>query len=103
MDSEHMAETIELVREKKMGKKPKEKTKANSDDEEVMIFDTDSEPDALIGYTAPDSEDSECIFCGGLFSNDTHGETWINLMCGLWACNDCAGPEFDTWICDFCK
>ncbi|CAG4970025.1 unnamed protein product [Colias eurytheme] len=21
----------------------------------------------------------------------------------LWAHNDCARPEFDTWICDFCK
>lgn len=45
-----------------------------------------------------------CIFCGMLFSNDTHGETWMKcLMCGLWAHNDCAEPEFETWICDFCK
>ncbi|CAH1974977.1 unnamed protein product [Acanthoscelides obtectus] len=75
-----------------------------NDDEEMMMFDTDSEPDALIGNTAPDSEDAECIFCGMLFSNDTHGETWVKcLMCGLWAHNDCAGPESDAWICEFCK
>ncbi|CAH2098502.1 unnamed protein product [Euphydryas editha] len=37
-------------------------------------------------------------------SNDIHGETWVKcLMCGLWAHNDCAGPESDVWICDFCK
>lgn len=90
---------------KSKGKKPKEKMpKSDSDDEEMMLFDTDSEPDALIGNAAPDSDDSECIFCGMLFSNDTQGETWVKcLMCGLWAHNDCAGPESDAWICDFCK
>ncbi|CAH2001885.1 unnamed protein product [Acanthoscelides obtectus] len=73
-------------------------------DEEMMLLDTESETDALIGNTAPDSEDAECIFCGMLFSNDTHGETWVKcLMCGLWAHNDCAGPESDAWICEFCK
>ncbi|CAH2013313.1 unnamed protein product [Acanthoscelides obtectus] len=89
-------------KKKSKGKKPREKIKSQSDsddDEEMMLFDTDSEPDALIGNTAPDSEHAECIFCGMLFSNDTHGETWVKcLMCGLWAHNDCAGPESDAWI-----
>lgn len=95
---------------KTKGKQPKEKTNAknnsaDSDDDEMVLFDTDSEPDALIGFTAPDSEDAECIFCLMLFSNDTQGKTWIkcHLMCGLWAHNVCAGAEFDPWICDYCK
>lgn len=94
---------------KTKGKQPKGKTKTknvpvDSDDDEMVLFDSDSETDALIGFVAPDSEDAECIFCHMLYSNDTQGETWIKcLMCGLWAHIDCAGAEFDTWICDFCK
>lgn len=97
------------TKKKTKGKQQKEKTKSknsptDSDDEEEMHFDTDSEPDAVIGQEAPDSEDAECMFCNSLFSQDTRGETWIKcLMCGLWAHSDCAGAEFDTWICDFCK
>ncbi|CAH1958334.1 unnamed protein product [Acanthoscelides obtectus] len=70
-------------KKKSKGKKPREKIKSQSDsddDEEMMLFDTDSEPDALIGNTAPDSEHAECIFCGMLFSNDTHGETWVKCL-----------------------
>ncbi|KAL4705758.1 hypothetical protein ACJJTC_018357 [Scirpophaga incertulas] len=135
-NTDHMAEAIKMVREKKMGylkaakhfdvprttlfrlcqqnELPPEEAAAttlgrktvldSSDDDEMILFDTDSEPEGLEKRTAPDTEDAECMFCHMLFSNDTQGETWIKcLMCGLWAHNDCAGAEFETWICDFCK
>ncbi|KAL4719256.1 hypothetical protein ACJJTC_005805 [Scirpophaga incertulas] len=88
----------------KLKRKPLNEKTDSSDDDEMILFDTDSEPEGLEKRTAPDTEDAECMFCHMLFSNDTQGETWIKcLMCGLWAHNDCAGAEFDTWICDFCK
>ncbi|GBP34191.1 Probable RNA-directed DNA polymerase from transposon BS [Eumeta japonica] len=68
------------------------------------LFDEDSEPDELMGQACPDSADAECMFCQILFSTENRGEKWIRcIMCELWAHYDCAGPEFDTWICDFCK
>lgn len=93
---------------KKKGKKNIKADPANSDedyeDEGGIQFDTDSEPDATIGQQAPDSADAECMFCQELFSEDIQGETWIKcLICGLWAHNDCAGSEIETWVCDFCK
>ena len=58
------AKNINQIEKKTKGNQPKEKTKAknkpaDSDDDEMILFDTDSESDALIGYTAPDSEDAE--------------------------------------------
>ncbi|KAI8777018.1 tigger transposable element-derived protein 6 [Biomphalaria glabrata] len=33
-----------------------------------------------------DDEDSPCIYCNGMFSEDTHGEQWIQCVaCGKWA------------------
>lgn len=82
----------------------KTKTRDESEGEEDIQFDSDSEPDAPIGREAPDTADAACMFCQELFSENAAGELWVRcLMCKLWAHNDCAGPEFDTWICDFCK
>lgn len=102
---------VKTKNKKKTAKRNKQ-TKKNKDDSEeedseeldVIQFDEGSEHDELMDQVPPDSADAECMFCSRLFSMDKSGESWIKcLMCGLWAHYDCAGPEFDTWICDFCK
>ncbi|KAF9408814.1 hypothetical protein HW555_011619 [Spodoptera exigua] len=81
--------TLKLISELEMG---------------IVKFDEGSEHDELMDQVPPDSADAECMFCSSLFSMDKSGESWIkSLMCGLWAHYDCAGPEYDTWICDFCN
>ncbi|GBP91254.1 hypothetical protein EVAR_64051_1 [Eumeta japonica] len=93
-------------------KKPKNKKKKNQkgsddkdiegEDEENVPLDSDTDPDPIFG-DVPNSADAECMFYQQLF-REYKGELWVRcLMCELWAHNDCAGPEFDTWIFDFCK
>lgn len=52
------------------------------------LNDDNSDLDVEPGHLAPDSEDASCIQC---------------LTCQLWAHTECAGPENDHYICDFCK
>jgi uncharacterized protein YraI len=108
---EKESKLVKTKNKKKTAKRNKQ-TKKNKDDSEeedseeldVIQFDEGSEHDELMDQVPPDSADAECMFCSRLFSMDKSGESWIKcLMCGLWAHYDCAGPEFDTWICDFCK
>ncbi|KAI8761706.1 tigger transposable element-derived protein 6 [Biomphalaria glabrata] len=41
-----------------------------------------------------DDNDTPCIYCNGLFSEDTHGEQWIQCVaCSKWAHTECAGAE----------
>lgn len=76
--------------------------KKSNDDPE---FDSgESVLETSFGVEKPDEDDAVCLFCEGLFSEDTMGELWVKcLMCGMWAHNDCAGSEKDIYICDFCK
>ncbi|CAI6356150.1 unnamed protein product [Macrosiphum euphorbiae] len=68
------------------------------------LNDDNSDLDVEPGHLAPDSEDASCIFCDMRFSDDKKGELWIQcLTCQLWAHTECAGPENDHYICDFCK
>ncbi|CAH2037488.1 unnamed protein product, partial [Iphiclides podalirius] len=91
-------------RNKQTKKNRNDREEEDSEERDVTQFDEDSEDDELMDHVSPDSADAECMFCSNLFSMDKSGESWIKcLMCGLWAHYDCAGPEFDTWICDFCK
>lgn len=78
---------------------------------------TDSEPDDIdsydsgeslmeleIGVTKPGDDDAVCLFCESLFSEDKPGELWVQcLVCQMWAHNECAGSERDSYVCDFCK
>ena len=61
------------------------------------MLDDDSDIDA-------DDADTECIFCGNLYSADTQGEQWIRcMMCYKWSHEDCANSDKKkTYICDFC-
>lgn len=77
------------------GRTKSKKGLIDSDDEEEIHFDTDSDPDAVIGQEAPDAADVECMFCNCLFSQDARGETWIKcFMCGFWAYGVRSGAEF---------
>jgi len=68
------------------------------------LNDDNSDLDVEPGHLAPDSEDASCIFCDMRFSDDKKGELWIQcLTCQLRAHTECAGPENDHYICDFCK
>ncbi|KAL0809939.1 hypothetical protein ABMA28_010794 [Loxostege sticticalis] len=88
---------------KKKNQKGSDDKDIDSEDEEDVPLDSDTDPDPIFG-DVPNSADAECMFCQQLFSENTRGELWVRcMMCELWAHNDCAGPEFDTWICDFCK
>ena len=79
----------------------------DSDTEEDPQFigaDLDSDLDVPVGQTAPDSNDANCLFCESKFSEDVSGELWVQcMMCSQWAHNECAGPEKDDYICDFCR
>ncbi|XP_072945514.1 uncharacterized protein [Epargyreus clarus] len=104
IEKENKTKDKKPKQKKKSSGNKKAKTRDESESEEYIQFDSDSEPDAPIGRAAPDTADAACMFCQELFSENADGELWIRcLMCQLWAHNDCAGPEFDTWICDFCK
>ncbi|XP_063216887.1 uncharacterized protein LOC134527855 isoform X1 [Bacillus rossius redtenbacheri] len=75
----------------------------SNSDNQTFISDKSSELD-FIPTSTPDSGDAECIFCQGMFSQDSRGEVWVRcLSCSLWAHNDCAGAEKMDYICDFCK
>lgn len=75
----------------------------SSSENESFHSDKSSELD-FIPSSRPDCSDAECIFCQGMFSQDSKGEVWVQCVsCHLWAHNDCAGAERIDYICDFCK
>ena len=48
--------------------------------------------------------DTQCVFCGELYSN-TREEDWIQCTaCSKWVHDDCAGvdPDDDHFACDLC-
>lgn len=52
----------------------------------------------------PGDDNTACIFCDGLFSDEVRGEVWIRCYkYGDWAHSECAAMEKDVFICDFCK
>ncbi|PSN56935.1 hypothetical protein C0J52_07430 [Blattella germanica] len=52
----------------------------------------------------PKDKDASCLFCDGLFSEDSRGELWVMYMqCRMWAHSECAGADTEYYICDFCK
>lgn len=83
-----------------------EASSSSSESEEDFVpADDDSDynefPDS---QTPQDTADVHCIFCDALFAEDNQGEIWIQcIMCNMWAHNECAGPEREDYVCDFCK
>ncbi|XP_023238520.1 uncharacterized protein LOC111637281 isoform X2 [Centruroides sculpturatus] len=77
----------------------------SSDDDSIDIpLSVDSAFDLPDKETPSFKDDTACLFCDGLFADDTHGEMWVQcLMCTMWAHKDCADVENEHYICDFCK
>ncbi|XP_069669360.1 uncharacterized protein [Periplaneta americana] len=65
-------------------------------DEEMQSIDSsDSEFEG-------NDDDAECLFCTGLFSDDTRGEKWVQCSkCRRWAHEDCGADE-EHFICSTC-
>ncbi|CAG9833616.1 unnamed protein product [Diabrotica balteata] len=84
----------------KVKKKSAKKGKAfsSSEEDEEFILDDESGMKCNIG-----EEEAECMFCTGLFSEDTSGEQWILCTkCFKWAYTSCTNVDKkDTYICDF--
>ena len=58
-----------------------------------------------IQSTNLEDDETECLFCGELFS-ETRDEDWIQCTsCSKWAHDDCAGidPDDDHFVCDLCE
>ncbi|GBP55030.1 Tigger transposable element-derived protein 1 [Eumeta japonica] len=69
----------------------------------VSSSDSTSEDDAP-SYGVPENVDTNCIFCDMPYSADKCGEEWIQCQsCTCWAHTECAGPEGEYYICDFCR
>lgn len=78
----------------------------DSDNENGEIFIPADEDEEVEEFgTRPENEDAKCIYCEGLFSEDTNGELWVCcLICHImWSHKACADTERGEYICDFCK
>lgn len=91
------------------GKGPSKRDRLSSESEDDFALldppldDGDSDPEIPQG-DYPGDKDASCMFCEGLFSEDSKGELWVMcFVCNMWAHSDCAGAEKDVYICDFCK
>ncbi|KAF5283192.1 hypothetical protein FQA39_LY17384 [Lamprigera yunnana] len=60
------------------------------------IEDTDDDVDE-------NEEDAECLYCNGLFSQDTRGDKWIRCsLCFRWCHDECAGSDKKAFVCEIC-
>ncbi|XP_044739984.1 uncharacterized protein LOC123301313 [Chrysoperla carnea] len=69
--------------------KDKKSSSESSDKSDFSVNDsTDESPDRS------QNQNGRCLYCNGLFSEDVHGEKWIQCAsCREWAHEDCAGVE----------
>ncbi|KAJ8892375.1 hypothetical protein PR048_004955 [Dryococelus australis] len=66
--------------------------------------DETSDLNLAVHKEKPSSENVEYVFCQGKFSEDTHGDEWVQCtMCELCVHTDCSGAETLLYVCDFCK
>ncbi|CAG9826963.1 unnamed protein product [Diabrotica balteata] len=72
----------------------KEEAFSSSEEDEEFILDDDSDMECDIG-----EEEAECMFCTGLFPEDTSGEQWIQCSkCFKWGHTDCTNAGKKTHI-----
>ncbi|CAH1985423.1 unnamed protein product [Acanthoscelides obtectus] len=75
----------------KMTKRPKISSKPeseSSDSDGDLPDDSSSDIERPNGHY-PDDEDASCLFCNGMFSEDTRGEVWVKcFQCFMWAHSD---------------
>lgn len=72
----------------------------SSDKSDYSVNDsTDESPDRS------QNQNGKCLYCNGLFSEDFHGEKWVQCAsCREWAHEECAGIEdmVDFFVCELC-
>ncbi|KAJ9601585.1 hypothetical protein L9F63_000257 [Diploptera punctata] len=64
---------------------------------------TDTERELIYSEFGADDADAECLFCTGLYSEDTRGEKWAQCInCHRWAHEDCGAHE-EPFVCPICS
>jgi len=90
-----------LKKTQRKRKNLKKKTSRSSSEESNTFsvnVSIDESPDCCV------RDDAKFLYCEGLFSEDVHGEQWIQCVsCSRWAHEEFAGIETDIFICEFCK
>ncbi|KAF5299759.1 hypothetical protein FQA39_LY11429 [Lamprigera yunnana] len=85
-DIKAMELAVNAVKSKDMG--------SNASDNDIE--DTDDDVDE-------NEEDAECLYCNGLFSQDTRGDKWIRCsLCFRWCHEECAGSDKKAFVCEIC-
>nr|CAD7261204.1 unnamed protein product [Timema shepardi] len=92
---EKMAEAVSIAKRQRI-------SSSSSDKDSMYILSfVVSLSDLPDEETPPSKDDTACLFCDGLFTDDAHGEVWVQcLMCAMWAHKDCADVEKEHYICD---
>lgn len=95
-----------IMKKIKRGKGKGKKTKVISKEVHMSSSEEDNEPlCADSSDESPDRSnvcDAKCLYCEGLYSMDTRGESWIQcISCKLWAHEECSGIETDAFFCEF--
>ncbi|KAL1510085.1 hypothetical protein ABEB36_004740 [Hypothenemus hampei] len=92
--------TKKTAQKKRKISKDKESSSESSNKSDYSVDDsTDESPDRS------QNENGKCFYCLGLFSEDVHGEKWIQCVsCRRWAHEECSGIEdvADFYVCEFC-
>nr|CAH7729978.1 unnamed protein product [Callosobruchus chinensis] len=72
----------------------------DSDSDATFVSDTSKEevPSRGISTRRPSTEDSECFYCNGKFTEDQKGEEWVQcFVCENWVHSECAGYDFGCY------
>ena len=83
-----------------------EKTKGKSKLKK-KLFSAENKKSKQTGATMTSAlmvdNDTPCIYCTGLFSEDGQGEQWVMCKtCRKWVHTECAGADEDEFKCDLC-
>lgn len=95
-----VAETKKTAAKRLFGKAQKSSKRKvredSSSDSDCQSFESENSDNDY------EDEDTECLFCTGRFSDDQHGENWVQCVrCYRWAHEDC-GVEEDNFVCPNC-
>lgn len=89
--------TMKTTQKKRKVSKDEDSPESSAESEYSVNDSTDESPDRS------QNENAKCLYCDGLFSEDTHGEKWIQCApCRRWAHEECAGIEGNHFVCEFC-
>jgi hypothetical protein len=85
----------------------KSHSEAKSKSQQVLSSSSESEfenPTPINIHDDNDEDDVECIFLGGLLSQDKSEERWVQrTQCKQWGDSDCVGDSENVhFTCDMC-